>query len=88
MGTKIQANAFFREYHSVIDLDGSTSNGMRYSGPFKSYGSEKVRQTILEHESVFRHQVQIKVGLHSCVYAESRQISMDCVITSRTFCIV
>ncbi|KAI3452258.1 hypothetical protein Pfo_008923 [Paulownia fortunei] len=80
MGTKIQANAFLREYHSVIDLDGSTSNGMRSvyhenqivkngenrdsftlqicKNGYLGYDPEKVRQTILEHESIFRNQLQ------------------------------
>ncbi|KAK6129207.1 hypothetical protein DH2020_037037 [Rehmannia glutinosa] len=80
MGTKIQANAFFREYHSVIDLNGSTSNDMRSiyhenqilkngqindsfpslkcKNGYSGYDLQKVRQTILEHESIFRNQLQ------------------------------
>ncbi|KAL1538750.1 pentatricopeptide repeat-containing protein-like protein [Salvia divinorum] len=70
MGTKIQANPFLREYHSVIDLDASTSNAMRSSynetgmlqngtnpDSISTYDIQKVKQTILEHESVFRNQL-------------------------------
>lgn len=73
MGTKIQANPFLQEkHHSVIDLDASTSNAMRSSyneigmlqngknpEAISSYDIQKVKQTILEHESVFRNQVLI-----------------------------
>lgn len=68
MGTKIQANAYLREYHSLIELDASTSNAMnekwilenrKHSDSLSSYDIEKVRQTILEHESTFRNQVLI-----------------------------
>ncbi|XP_057769620.1 uncharacterized protein LOC130989618 isoform X2 [Salvia miltiorrhiza] len=70
MGTKIQSNPFLREYHSVIDLDASTSNATRSSyyengklqngtnpDSIMSFDIEKVKQTILEHESVFRNQL-------------------------------
>ncbi|XP_042022396.1 uncharacterized protein LOC121769724 [Salvia splendens] len=71
MGTKIQANPFLREkYHAVIDLDASTNNAMRSSyneivmlqngknpESISSYDIQKVKQTILEHESVFRNQL-------------------------------
>ncbi|PIN00546.1 hypothetical protein CDL12_26952 [Handroanthus impetiginosus] len=77
MGTKIQTNAFLREYHSVIDLDGSTNNGIRSlhsenqiqngQNPHSfmsrmcknlGYDLEKVRRTILQHESIFRDQLR------------------------------
>lgn len=71
MGTKIHTNQFLREFHSVIDLDATTTNAMRssYNGDgilrngrdpesISCYDIEKVRQTILEHESVFKNQVQ------------------------------
>ncbi|KAI3462905.1 hypothetical protein Pfo_019568 [Paulownia fortunei] len=80
MGTKIQANSFLLEYHSVINLDGSISNGMRslyhetqlaqnghnpdsvtswtYKNGHLRYDTEKVRQTILKHELIFRNQAR------------------------------
>ncbi|KAG8384654.1 hypothetical protein BUALT_Bualt04G0140500 [Buddleja alternifolia] len=80
MGTKIQANAFLRNYHPVIDLDGSTTtalcplyhenqiakNGHNpdsfmskiFKNGYLGYETEKVRQTIIEHESIFRNQLQ------------------------------
>ncbi|KAK4417627.1 hypothetical protein Salat_2175400 [Sesamum alatum] len=92
MGTKIQGNAFLRESHSVIDLDGSTSSAMRslyhenqllrnghnpdsftspmYKNGYLGYDSERVRQTILEHESIFRNQIQ---ELHR-LYARQQEL--------------
>ncbi|XP_011098690.2 uncharacterized protein LOC105177292 isoform X2 [Sesamum indicum] len=92
MGTKIQGNAFLRESHSVIDLDGSTSSGARtlyhenqllrngqnpdsftspmYTNGYLGYDSERVRQTILEHESIFRNQIQ---ELHR-LYARQQEL--------------
>lgn len=69
MGTKIQANTYLREYHSLIEFDASTSNAMnekwilengKHSDSLSSYDIEKVRQTILEHESTFRNQVCVR----------------------------
>ncbi|KAL0343843.1 UNVERIFIED_CONTAM: hypothetical protein Sangu_1271700 [Sesamum angustifolium] len=92
MGTKIQGNAFLRESHSVIDLDGSTSSGTRslyhenqllrngqnpdsftspmYRNGYLGYDSERVRRTILEHESIFRNQIQ---ELHR-LYARQQEL--------------
>ncbi|KAL8471656.1 hypothetical protein ACS0TY_029058 [Phlomoides rotata] len=76
MGTKIQGNAFLRDYHSVIDLDGSTGRGTRLKNgespadSFAFYDREKVRRTILEHESIFRHQLQ---ELHR-LYGRQREL--------------
>ncbi|KAL3624035.1 hypothetical protein CASFOL_032851 [Castilleja foliolosa] len=92
MGTKIQANAFFPEYHSVTDLNGSTSNDMMRSlyngnpmsknGPFTAqihesrylgYDIAKMRQTILEHESIFKNQLQ---ELHR-LYERQRELMSE-----------
>ncbi|KAH6830377.1 hypothetical protein C2S53_007543 [Perilla frutescens var. hirtella] len=83
MGTKIQANLYLREYHPVIDLDASTSNAMRSSykengilengkNPdlLSSHDLEKVRQKILEHESIFRNQIR---ELHR-LYGRQREL--------------
>lgn len=63
MGTKIQGNAFLRDYHSVIDLDGGTTRGasqLLKNDSFVLHDQEQVRRTILEHESIFRYQVQMR----------------------------
>lgn len=83
MGTKIQANLYLREYHSVIDLDASTSNAMRSScnengvlrngknpDSLSCYDIEKVKQKILEHESIFRNQIR---ELHR-LYGRQREL--------------
>lgn len=69
MGTKIHTTSFLREFHSVIELDANAmrssygENGILRNGKnpdsISCYDIEKVRQTILEHESIFKNQVLI-----------------------------
>ncbi|KAL7141032.1 hypothetical protein ABFS83_08G027000 [Erythranthe nasuta] len=65
MGTKIRANTLLREYPPM---------GSHYLGnqSFQN-GPEKVRQTILEHESIFRQQLQ---ELHR-VYRRQKELTNE-----------
>ncbi|CAA0828391.1 Unknown protein [Striga hermonthica] len=88
MATKVQANAFLPEFHSVVDLNGSANNSVGptyhgYNDSMLQTGSnfmrkdgyllrdlEKVRRTMLEHESIFRNQLR---ELHR-LYGRQREL--------------